>query len=236
MNDSNAVVIRQPGDSDFVFRGALLAEVLDWSACRKQVSEYEYDRVWTRMRLFRTEDEKYVGVAEDLRDLRRVRRKIEHLADEAEVIDFFGHSELAGELYRSAGIDLRREPPKSEQAESGYDLDDEEKAADTGRETQVPAGDGPSVTICDNSVLEQRIESVRKQGNRRQLAALERLVQAGCARALTTVEREHLARLDGLSGRFPNFADFVQTLRRQLALCLLSPDRVLHLPALLLYG
>ena len=221
----NTMVVRRSDGSDFVFLGVLLAEVFD--PCATEEEPGEFDCVWTRLRLFGTDDGQYIGVAEDLRDLRRVKRKIETLADEREVIGFFGHSELAGALYRAAGIDETWKPLKPEPPDSAQDKD---------RETEAVACDGPSVAICDKTALEQRIASVRKQGNRRQLAALERLAQTGCTRALTTVEREHLARLDGLGCRFPNFAEVVQALRRQLALCFLSPDHALRLPPLLLHG
>lgn len=226
MQQTNTMIIRYPDGSDFVFSGELLADVFDPSAAQEEPCEF--DCVWTRLRLFRvSENKQYICVAEDFRDLRRVQRKIATLANEAEVIDFFGHSELAKTLYRVADIDENADPPNPQPEPKPDPTQD--------RETQA-VSEGPSFPIYDEVALQERIESVRKQGNRRQLAALERLAQTERLRALTTVEHEHLARLDGLGGRFPNFADVVQALRRQLALCLLSPDRALHLPALLLYG
>ena len=92
-------VIHNDNAPDVRFTGELLASVTsrgDGDSCGR----------WTNLDLYKTAGGKYVchQIGVTCREGERDRYRVEVCADEAEVIDFFGHGWLAKALYDESGI------------------------------------------------------------------------------------------------------------------------------------
>ena len=231
------VIVRRPGQADFICYGRLLADVSSppsWKQDRRSRDLFEPPE-WTRIRIYSLADGQLVVVAEDYSDLRHVRRELRVCSERDEIVDLLGHGELAKTAFALAGIDTC-ERPEAGNDEAEATSETEERKPEEVDAPCVAEMSGPTITIVSPELLEKRLAVAKTSSYRRQLSALERLRDASVERRLAQASSESVSKLVELEGRFPNLAMALRFFRRQLSLCLLSPERILQISPVLLTG
>ena len=231
------VIVRRPGQADFMFSGRLLAEVCSpppWRQSSRSRDLFDQPE-WTCIRIYALADSQFVVVAEDYSDLRHVRRELRVCSGPDEVVDLLGHGELAKAACAGSGIDTC-ERPENDADEIHATPQIPERKPEEVKPPCAGESSGPTMTIVSRELLEKRLAVAKTSSYRRQLSALERLRDADVERSLAQASLEVVTKLIELEDRFPNLATALRFFRRQLSLCLLSRERILQIAPVLLTG
>ncbi len=236
------VVVRQRNGADRKFYGALVGEVGRDKPGRCSESPFDLDEDrWTCLRLYVLRSGRFAVVKEEV-DIARLRLRCESevLDDVDAVVKCLGQSEFAKALYAVLGIDAAQDLDAATDEERGPSPTAEEpvKAA-TAREAMgiKDADSRPGVTLCDETELDRRLQKLRLgRENERMRLVLEAIKERGLMRPLAQARPELMNTLATLGARFPNLAEVVEFVCRQVKLCLRTRRQVLRLPPALLVG
>jgi ATP-dependent Lon protease len=242
------IVVPTDGGCDARFAGRLVAEVWDkarlLSGQTAETEDYLFSFSPTMLRLYLRNDGRFVALKADYSDIRKVRRTVKVCDDLDAVVKLFGADALARRFYEQVGIEAVApldEPEadafdaaSGEHAEKGEAEDAAQKVAVV---ADPPNTGAPGIRLFDPALVQQQIDRAKSnEGWKRMVEVLKLLLESGAERRLAQVPPDVLARLGALERRFPNLADALDAMRRQLSLNLLDPNRALRFSPLLLEG